>query len=82
MSRTDPICFRCVHFKQHQPLHFRTPGECKWTPNEAVPDWFQVHLDSTDYYHGPKREVSTVYVIKTCAAFKEKPDELARPSGS
>ena len=73
MSRL-PICFECVHFAQYQPLHFRTPGECKWEPGESMPEWLQNYLSSTDRYYGPHREVSTSYPVLTCAAFKEKPD--------
>ena len=76
MSAT-PICFRCVHFRQYQPLHFRTPGECGWQPKEAVPVWLQFYLDSTDRYYGPKREVTTDFHfgINECEAFKEKTND-------
>ncbi len=76
MSSSDPICFGCVHFAQYQPLHFRVPGECKWTPREAVPPWLQFYLDSDDRYYGPKREVTNDihFKITECEAFKEKPD--------
>lgn len=69
---SKPICFGCVHFRQYQPLHFRTPGECGWEPPGGVPDWLQFYLDSRDRYYGPKREVSTAHPVLHCAAFKEK----------
>ncbi len=73
---TEPICFGCKHFKQYQPLHFMTPGECKWEPREAVPDWLQSWLDLAERYYGPKRGVSTNFAVRyECAAFEEKTDD-------
>ncbi len=73
----QPICFTCKHFKQYQPLHFRTPGECGWEPREAVPGWVQSHLDNKDRYYGAAREVTTGFnfIITECEAFEEKTDE-------
>ncbi len=73
MSR-QPICFGCKHFRQYQPLHFRTPGECGWEPREAMPEWLQSWLGITDRYYGPHREVSTAHPVLTCEAFEEKPN--------
>ncbi len=71
-----PICFGCKHFKQYGPLNFMTPGECKWEPSEAVPDWLQFWLNLDDRYYGPKRDVSTTFaVLSECQAFEEKPDD-------
>lgn len=76
----EPICFRCRHFKQYQPLHFTTPGECKWEPTNQTPPWFDFWFDMRDRYYGPKREVSTnqFHAIMKCNAFEEKPDDKTR----
>jgi hypothetical protein len=72
---TEPLCFQCKHFKQYQPLHFVTPGECKWEPANQTPPWFDLWFDSREQYYGPHREVSTRYcVITQCNAFQEKTD--------
>lgn len=70
---TAPLCFQCKHFKQHQPLHFVTPGECKWEPVNQTPEWFDLWFLSNDRYYGPQNEVSTRFcVVKECGAFEEK----------
>lgn len=66
-----PICFDCIFFKQYQPLHFITPGECKWTPPMPVPEWMEGWLNIDDRYYGPHREVSTHHPVLTCEAFIE-----------
>ena len=70
-----PICFGCKHFRRypHQPLHFRTPGECTWDVGPA-PDWLTDWLGIEDKYYGPRREVSTAHPVLSCAAFEEKPN--------
>lgn len=68
------ICFGCKHFKQYQDLKTQTPGMCQWEPTESVPEWLQTWLGSTDRYHGPSRETSTVFPVQTCEAFEEKPN--------
>lgn len=70
-----PICFDCKHFKQYQPLHFMTPGECGWEPAGSVPEWLQLWLDMNCRYYGPNREVSTSHPIFSCEAFTEKTDD-------
>ncbi len=72
---TPPLCFQCKWFKQYQPLHFRTPGVCKWEPANQQPPWFDLWWGSDDRYHGPAREVSTFDPIKECNAFEEKSDD-------
>lgn len=78
LMSSNPICFKCVHFRQHQPLTFMTPGECGWQPKEAVPAWLWFYLSNTDKCYGAKREISTmpsfVIAVENCAAFEEKPD--------
>jgi hypothetical protein len=70
--RAPPICFKCEHFAQYQPLHFVTPGECTWKPKGHVPGWLEVWLCSTIKYHGPDRSVSTYWPHTSCKAFKLK----------
>lgn len=74
---SSPLCFRCKHFKQYQPLHFVTPGECKWEPREPTPDWLNNWLNLDCRYYGPAREVhsSMYHTVKNCEAFEEKTDE-------
>lgn len=67
----EPICFGCRHFRQYQPLTFMTPGECKWEPGEAVPEWLQFWLGMDDRYYGPTREVRTTEPMRhECEAFQ------------
>lgn len=72
---SKPLCFRCKHFKQYQPLTFITPGECGWEPREAVPEWVQNWLNMDCRYYGPAKDVSTYWPIMNCAAFEEKTNE-------
>lgn len=71
---SKPLCFQCRFFKQYQPLHFVTPGECKWEPTNQTPPWFDLWWGDRDRYHGPKRDVSTSFAVVNCNAFEEKPD--------
>jgi len=67
---SEPICFGCKHFRQRQPLHFLTPGECGWGPGPS-PEWLQSWLDSDDKYYGPKREIWTRgHIITDCPVFE------------
>lgn len=67
----DPVCFRCKHFKQHQPLTFLKPRECSWQP-DAVPAWLEPYINSDDYY-APKREIwSRGDTIQHCDTFTDK----------
>jgi hypothetical protein len=70
--RDPPLCFRCEHFKQYQPLHFVTPGECGWEPTGFMPEWVELWLKSKDRYHGPDRSVSAYRPRTSCGAFKPK----------
>jgi hypothetical protein len=66
----DPICFRCRHFRQHQPLTFLKPGTCGW--HGLLPAWLAPHANSDDYY-APKREIwSRGDVVEHCEVFAEK----------
>jgi len=72
---TNPICFKCRYFKQYHPLTFYTPGECKWEPKEAVPEWLGSWLGVGDRYYGPQRDVSTKALVRTeCPAFEQVSD--------
>lgn len=72
MPLEKPICFDCIFFKQYQPLHFVSPGECIWQPNFEVPEWMENWLRLDDKYYGPNREVNTRHPVLTCEAFTER----------
>lgn len=70
---SDPICFRCKHFRQHQPLTFLKPGSCGWQP-DAVPAWLEPFINSNDYY-APKRDIwGRDHTIQECQTFVAKPE--------
>lgn len=70
----DPICFRCRHFRQHQPLTFLQPGTCGW--QGMLPAWLEPYSNSDDYY-APKRDIwSRSHIIEQCETFAEKPEAV------
>jgi hypothetical protein len=65
---TQPLCYSCRHFRQHQPLTSLKPGVCNWRP-AAVPPWLELWLVGADLY-GPRREIwSRGNIITDCSVY-------------
>jgi hypothetical protein len=76
----EPICFHCRYFRQHQPLTFLTPGECRWEPSNRMrmPEWARIWLENNDKFYGPNREIwSRGNIVTECPAFADVRAPLA-----